>query len=109
MKRTNVFILALFLLSIYFYLPSAKAGEGTTGDYFSGMGTQIGRGLLNVISSPAEIPCTMKKDMADKPLEGAFTGFGKGIAFMLRRILIGVSEVGTFVMPSEARIPAVCR
>jgi hypothetical protein len=39
---------------------------------------------------------------------GGFTGFGKGTVFMLRRILVGVTEVGTFVIPMERTIPRVC-
>ena len=108
MKNTfRLFILSALLMASF--LPVAAAGEGTAGDYASGMGIQIGRGLWNVVSSPAEIPCTMRDDMSDgNAAAGAFTGFGKGLALMVRRIVVGVSEIGTFVMPSEATIPGVC-
>ena len=88
---------------------AAFAGEETTGDYMSGMGNQFVRGLGNVISSPAEIPCTMTSDIKSQgAAAGTFTGLGKGLAFMLRRILVGVSEVATFVIPMEATLPTVC-
>lgn len=86
-----------------------NAAEQTTGDYFAEIGTKFGRGLVNVVTSPAEIPCTMKVDMDASGATGFFTGFGKGTAFMLRRILVGATEVGTFMIPMERTIPPVCR
>ncbi len=81
----------------------------TAGDYAVAMGTKIGRGLENVVTSPAEIPCTMSSDMRrGNPLASFFTGFGKGTVFFLRRALIGVTEVGTFMIPMERTIPRVC-
>lgn len=103
----RVFITAFLALSLF--APSVFAGEGTAGDYFSGMGIQLGRGIWNVVSSPAEIPCTMRDDIKADGGVGAATGFGKGIAFFVRRAVIGVSELLTFVMPSEATIPMVCK
>ena len=105
-KSLPVVVAAFLGLSLL--ASSAFAGEGTAGDYFSGMGIQIGRSLWNIISSPAEIPCTMRDDIKADGGMGAATGFGKGIAFFLRRALVGVSEFATFVMPSEGTLPAVC-
>ena len=102
--RSLIFFLSFLILS----LPPALAGEGTAGDYVAGMGKNIGRGLINVVSSPAEIPCTMRDDVKEQGGSGYATGFGKGFAFMLRRILIGVSEIATFVLPAEATIDPVC-
>lgn len=109
MKSSKNFRLAILLFTaLSLATPFTFAGEGTAGDYFSGMGIQLGRGVWNVVSSPAEIPCTMRDDIQEKGGTGAATGFGKGIAFFLRRAVIGVSELLTFVMPSEATIPMVC-
>ena len=105
---TSRIIIIFFLLSLI--MPIALAGEGTAGDYMKEMGTQFGRGLENIVTSPAEIPCTMRDDMDVKGGSGFFTGFGKGLAFMGRRILVGVSEILTFVMPrNEASLPPVCK
>ena len=90
------------------FVPGAQA-EGNAGDYFYGMGTQIVRGFENILTSPADIPCTMKTDINEQGGMGAVTGFGKGTLFMLRRILVGVCEVGTFVLPAERTIPPVCQ
>jgi len=105
MKKTGLLILlaVLFLCS-----PRVLAAEETAGDYMAGIGTKFGRGLENVVTSPAEIPCTMADDMRESAVAGFFTGFGKGTVFMLRRILVGVTEIGTFVIPMERTIPRVC-
>lgn len=100
--------MACFFIFASVLTPLAWAGEGTSGDYMAGIGTKFGRGLWNVISSPAEIPCTMADDIKTQGGVGTITGFGKGLAFMLRRILVGVTEVGTFMIPMEATIPGVC-
>ena len=108
MKKT---ISALLLIMIFMAAPMPvlfAAGEGTYGDYFSGIGTKFGRGLLNVVTSLGEIPCGIRDDVSDRGGEGVLTGFGKGTLLMLRRILVGVTEVGTFIIPAERTIPPVC-
>ena len=73
-----------------------------------GIGTKFGRGLENVVTSFAEIPCTIHTDMKDQGGFGFCPGLGMGTVFMLRRMLIGVSEVGSFFIPMERTIPRVC-
>ena len=107
MRSIFLIIFAFVLLTSGLTLGFA-AGEGTSGDYMKDIGTKFGRGLLNVVTSPADIPCTMADEMADRPSAGFFTGLGKGTVYMLRRILVGVTEVGTFVIPMERTIPPVC-
>jgi putative exosortase-associated protein (TIGR04073 family) len=85
------------------------ASEATTGDLVTDSFTQLGRGLVNVVSSPAEIPCNMANDMEGGPWYGFLTGLGKGTVFMVRRMFVGVCEVGTFVIPMEATLPPVCQ
>jgi putative exosortase-associated protein (TIGR04073 family) len=109
MKKGIAICFAAAMIFSTLALPKAFA-EGTAGDYGAGMGTKFGRGLWNVVSSPAEIPCTMNQDMRTmNPAAGFFTGFGKGTVFMLRRMLVGVSEFAVFYMsPFEATLPPVC-
>lgn len=106
-KSFRFFTIALVALSVL-----APAGfayeEGTSGDYFKGLGKQLGRGVWNVVSSPAEIPCTMTSEIKVKGGSGTFSGLGKGLLFFGRRLVVGVSEILTFVMPSEATLPMVC-
>lgn len=87
---------------------SVFAEEATMGDYFYGIGTKFSRGLENTVTSLAEIPCTMGSEIHDKGGVGTITGFGKGTLFMLRRLLVGVTEIGTFFIPMERTIPRVC-
>ena len=107
--RRSLFPLSVFLiLTLCVFSFPAMAGEETVGDSAKGMGVKFGRGLWNIVSSPAEIPCTIASDMSGNRATGFFTGFGKGTVFMLRRILVGVDEVATFVIPMEATLPPVC-
>ncbi len=102
------FLLILLLMVTGLSAPVWAEGEGTAGDYFSGMGRQIGRGLWNVVSSLAEIPCTINSEMEVKGGSGFLPGLGKGFAFFGRRLLVGVVEVGTFIMPAEPTLAPVC-
>ena len=95
-------IAALLIFCSFVGIPFVSA-EGTAGDYMYGIGTKFGRGLENVVTSLAEIPCTVHADIADEGGAGFFSGFGKGTLFMLRRMLVGVTEVGTFFIPTISR------
>lgn len=99
----------LFVVILISAFAGIAAAEGeTAGDSAAGMGVKFGRGLWNVVSSPAEIPCTMRDDIKRDGGMGTVTGFGKGIAFFVRRAVVGVCEVGTFMIPMEATLPPVC-
>lgn len=101
--------IAVFFVFCFVAGMSCVAAEETAGDYLYGIGTKFVRGLENVVTSLAEIPCTVHADMKDREGSGFFSGFGKGTVFMLRRMLIGVTEVGTFFIPMERTIPRVCQ
>jgi len=101
--------IALVLVALVIWPVPLVSAEETAGDYFYGIGTKFGRGLENVVTSLAEIPCTVHSDIADQGGSGFFSGFGKGTLFMLRRMLVGVTEVGTFFIPMERTIPRVCQ
>ncbi len=109
MKKKLLACLSIFAVFAASAAYPAWAGEETAGDYMAAVGTKVGRGLFNVVSSPAEIPCRMTSEIKSKgALQGTFTGLGKGVGFMLWRILVGVDEVGTFMIPMEATLPTVC-
>ncbi len=109
MKKLYTMFLVLAILTFGFGAVTFADNEATAGDYAAGMGTQFGRGLLNIVTSSAEIPCTMRDDIESKGgAVGTFTGFGKGLAFFVRRAVIGVCEVGTFFMPAPPAIQTVC-
>ena len=100
MKEIVTFFLLFVLLAAPAYAASA--------DYGVGVSQKFGRGFLNVVSSPLEIPCTLRDEVSAQGGGGVATGFFKGIAFFVRRVLVGITEVGTFMIPMEATLPAVC-
>lgn len=102
--KTSILLIVLTVLPVTF----VSAEEATVGDYMYGIGTKFGRGLENVVTSFAEIPCTIHTDMKDQGGAGFFPGLGMGTVYMLRRMLVGVTEVGTFFIPMERTIPRVC-
>jgi putative exosortase-associated protein (TIGR04073 family) len=99
----------LWMILLTVISASSVSAEETAGDYMYGVGTKFGRGLENVVTSPAEIPCTIHADMKNQGGTGFFSGFGKGTLFMLRRMFVGVTEVGSFFIPMERTIPRVCQ
>ena len=103
--KIAILFITLIMLPATF---ASSAEEATVGDYMYGIGTKFGRGLENVATSFAEIPCTIHADMKEQGGSGFFSGLGMGTVFMLRRMLIGVSEVGSFFIPMERTIPRVC-
>lgn len=99
----------VLLIVLSLFPASFVSAEETVGDYMVGIGTKFGRGLENVVTSLAEIPCTIHADMRDQGGSGFFPGLGMGTLYMLRRMLVGVTEVGTFFIPMERTIPRVCQ
>ena len=65
------------------------------------MAMGVGRGLVNIVTSPAELGHHIVYDTAKMNVLGVFTGLGKGLVFMLGRTVAGVSDVVTlgFIPP----------
>ncbi len=84
------------------------AAEGSFGDYMGDIGIKFVRGLENIVTSPVEIPCQMKTEIEERKAVGAVTGLGTGTIYFLRRLLVGATEVMTFVIPMDRTIPRVC-
>ena len=103
LKKLGVWAI-LFILS----MGSTTAYAGSGADYAVGISEKFGRGLVNVLSCPLELPCTIRDEVAERGGAGVATGFFKGLLFVVRRALVGSTEVGTFMIPMEATIPAVC-
>jgi putative exosortase-associated protein (TIGR04073 family) len=101
--------ISILLIMLVMFSTQCFSAEETVGDYMYGIGTKFGRGLENVVTSVAEIPCTIHADMKDQGGSGFFPGLGMGTVYMLRRMLIGICEVGSFFIPMERTIPRVCQ
>lgn len=108
-KLTATFALFLFIFSLSL-TPQASAYEGTTGDYFREIGAKLGRGLVNTLSSPAGIPCGVSKEIkeGDNNVVDFFMGLGKGTGSFGRRLLSGVTEFATFLIPMDGEINPIC-
>jgi len=81
-----VFALAVLVMLSFLGAPGAFAQGGA--DYSVEISQKFGRGLLNVLSSPLEIPCGVRDDVREQGAAGTFTGLFKGIAFFARRVLV---------------------
>ena len=109
MKCRTLFWVIFFTGAILVTEPGRTyAGEGNFSDYMGEIGTKFGRGLFNVLSSPAEIPCRTSAAVKEGGGWNSIPGFGQGVVYMLRRMLVGVTEAGTFMIPMEATLPVVC-
>jgi len=102
-------LFGLLMVAMMGVVLSPVWAQETAGDYLTEIGIKAGRGLLNVITSPADLPCTVRDEIQDRGAGGFWSGTDKGVAFMLRRILVGVTEIGTFVIPAPRTIPPVCQ
>ena len=67
---------------------------------FSKMLTKLGRGLVNVVTSPVEIPrnIAIEWERTD-PVSGVFLGTIKGIGWAFARAATGAYEAVTFPIP----------
>lgn len=109
-RRGMKFVPLIFCACLMLSIPSrAFAGEATTGDYLMDIGTKFVRGLGNMVQSPGEMACGVMDDTQERRFLGVFTGLGKGALFMLRRLLVGATEVGTFMIPMEPTLPPLCQ
>jgi putative exosortase-associated protein (TIGR04073 family) len=102
-------ILTVVLATVFFWGigPASLFAESGV-DYSVEISQKFGRGIGNVLSSPLEIPCGIRDEVRERGAAGIGTGLFKGLALFARRVLVGVTEVGTFMIPMEATIPSVC-
>ena len=100
-------LLAMTTMLFCFAVPLIHAQTGA--DYGIEITRKLGRGLGNVLSSPLELPCGIRDEVSEWGWQGAFTGPFKALALFGRRLLVGVTEVGTFIIPMEGTLPPVCQ
>ena len=62
----------------------------------------VGRGMVNVVTSPGEFGHHISYDTASMNILGVLTGFGKGAVYMLGRCFAGMADVMTLgYIPEE--------
>lgn len=90
-------IMAVLLISMFLVGGAAYAVEDPEG---SGPFTKFGRGLTNILMSPAELlyqPMKMGED--NNVLIAIIGGIPKGIVFVPVRAVVGVYDLVTFLLP----------
>ena len=94
MKTTKVLIIFSAVL-IFFSSNLFAASAGET------ISSGIGRGIVNMITSPAELPHHFIYDVEDQGAVGLLTGFGKGIFFTVDRLFAGLGDFVTLGFAEE--------
>lgn len=107
-KRFRLSVITFLILAVVFDMAIPPLYAQGKIDYTIEVSQKLGRGVINVVSSPAEIPCTLKNEVEDRGAVGSVSGFFRGIVFMLRRILVGSTEIMSFVIPMKETLPPVC-
>ncbi len=69
------------------------------GQYASGAGTKLGRGMLNAATGWGEIPKQTVIESKENGVLGGVEGFFTGIALGVARTLAGAFEIATFWVP----------
>ena len=101
-------ILSVAIAALIIGMPALSAAEGRA--YPVETISKLGRGLLNILASPSELPVNMFKQAREAEKRGDnssgvevgyFTGFFVGVGFMFARIGVGVAEVVSFPVPTR--------
>jgi len=75
-------------------------------DYKTKLQGMIGRGMLNVVTSPLDIMVqTVEKTQTGPPLVGTLTGLGSGLGCTALRVGSGIVDVATFWAPDFNGFP----
>lgn len=104
LKKLGCLVLVLALTT-----PNAHADLWTAAEspkYGRKAGGMIGRGLINVVTSPVDlIAQTVDKTKSGPPLVGTLAGLGSGLGCTVVRAGSGVIDVATFWVPGFNGIP----
>ena len=101
-------ILSIAIAAVIIGTPVLGAAEGRA--YPVETISKLGRGLMNILASPSELPVNMFKQAReaekhgdnDSGVEvGYFTGFFVGVGFVFARIGVGVADVVSFPVPTK--------
>ena len=81
-------------------------GAAESSDYGRKFGGMIGRGVLNVVTSPVDVIVNVVNDTkAGPPLVGTLTGVGKGLGCGVLRLGSGAVDLVTFWVPGFNGFP----
>ncbi len=90
----------LLIFSIILFAVASNLFANSAGDTIA---SGLGRGALNIVTSPAELPHYLIYDIDSKGTVGILTGFGKGMVFTFSRIMAGLGDVLTLGFVQESQ------
>ena len=102
MRKMRLGLMVLILAWTMAASPAAAA------NYLDKSIGKLGRGVINIITLPAEFSCAIYDDIGKNPWTGGFTGPVKGALLLVRRALVGALEIATFMIPNDPWIDPVC-
>ncbi len=88
-------------------MAAAPAFAMDSGEYASGAGVKLGRGLINTATGWGEIPKQTIIGSQEDGVLGGIGGFFKGIGLGVARTLVGAFEIATFWAPVPERFEPV--
>ena len=80
----------LLVISIILFVTTSNLFANSVGDTIA---SGLGRGSLNIVTSPAELPHHLIYEIDSKGSVGILTGFGKGLVFSFSRVMAGLGDV----------------
>jgi putative exosortase-associated protein (TIGR04073 family) len=92
-------VVAFVLILVAGTMAAAPAFAVDTGEYASGAGAKLGRGVLNTVTGWGEIPKQTITGSREEGVLGGVEGFFKGIGLGVARTLAGAFEIATFWAP----------
>jgi putative exosortase-associated protein (TIGR04073 family) len=92
-------VVAFALILVAGTMAAAPAFAVDTGEYASGAGAKLGRGVLNTVTGWGEIPKQTITGSREEGVLGGVEGFFKGIGLGVARTLAGAFEIATFWAP----------
>ncbi|PIQ85611.1 MAG: hypothetical protein COV74_07890 [Candidatus Omnitrophica bacterium CG11_big_fil_rev_8_21_14_0_20_45_26] len=107
MKKAGVLVLALLMMvpPLVFAESSEDASVMTgskSGVCFQCPAEKLGRGMSNIVYSTLETPYRIGREMeVANPIAGFTSGLVKGVFWTVGRAVVGVIEVGTFLIPTR--------
>ena len=90
----------LLAFTIIILVATSKLFANSAGDTIA---NGLGRGSLNIVTSPVELPHHLVYEIDSKGGIGILTGFGKGLVFTFSRIMAGLGDVLTLGYVQESQ------
>jgi len=108
MRMRKLHVLLHIVLILTLACPAIAQAESMHQGYATRSLQKFGRGMTNILTSPTEFTCAIYYDAQMHPFTAAVTGSSKGALLLVRRAVVGVFEVVSFMVPTEPLIDKTC-